>query len=280
MTETDRISEFIEYISATGVSDNTKQAYERDLRIAKRYLDDNGVCELADIGSADLMQYIEYILDQGRSAATVSRNIASMRRFFAFTHSRGYTFSDPSELLKAPKVIRKTPDILSEKDIRRLIGTVDQESIKGIRDRAILELLAGTGISVSEILALDMEDVDLRTRMMFLGDEKRMIELSKKLCDILKKYMNVRHKLAADAAECEAFFLSCAGGRMSRQGLWKLIHLCGKNAGIENMTPKILRHSFAVAALKHGKDVSTVQKMLGHTSRTGTMEYRSLADEL
>lgn len=280
MTETDRISEFIEYISETGVSNNTKQAYERDLRIIKRYLDDNGVCELADIGSADLMQYIEYILEQGRSAATVSRNIASMRRFFAFTHSRGYTFSDPSELLKAPKVIRKTPDILSEKDIRKLIGSVDQDSVKGIRDRAILELLAGTGISVSEVLALDTEDADLRARLMFLGDERRRIELSKKLCDILKKYLNVRHKLAADATECEAFFLSCAGGRMSRQGLWKLIHLYGRNAGIENMTPKILRHSFAVAALKHGKDVSTVQKMLGHASRTGTMEYRSIADEL
>ena len=280
MTETDRISEFIEYISETGVSNNTKQAYERDLRIIKRYRDDSGLCELADIGSADLMQYIEYILEQGRSVATVSRNIASMRRFFAFTHSRGYNFSDPSELLKAPKVIRKTPDILSEKDIRKLIGSVDQDSVKGIRDRAILELLAGTGISVGEVLALDTEDADLRARLMFLGDERRRIELSKKLCDILKKYLNVRHKLAADATECEAFFLSCAGGRMSRQGLWKLIHLYGRNAGIENMTPKILRHSFAVAALKHGKDVSTVQKMLGHASRTGTMEYRSIADEL
>lgn len=272
------INEFINYIDSTGVSENTRQAYARDLKQLSRKLSESGVYELADIGTADLMQYIETISAEGKSAATISRNIASMRRFFSYTHSKGYTFSDPSEILKAPKVIRKKPTVLSDKDIKRLLNVPDTSTAKGIRDKAMLEVLAATGISVTELIELGIDDVDLKSQCIYAGSKKRRIGFGKRTIDALKDYSRCRGRLmTGDTEDDGTYFLSCAGEQMTRQGFWKVIRRCGQDAGIDNLTPQIMRHSFAVAALRHGKDVATVQKLLGHTSRAGSLEYRSLA---
>ncbi len=273
---TDRISEFVEYIEETGAASNTRDAYERDIKLLIRQLELDGVRELQDISSAELMQYIDELQAKGRSAATISRTVASIRRFFTFTHGRGYTFSDPSELLTTPKVIKKTPTILSEKEVKRIIASVDTDTPKGLRDKAMLELIMSTGISVSEIIELKRADVDLKSQTINVGN-KRRINISKKTTDSLRAYTEVRDKLLNGHEDSEVFFLSYAGRKMSRQGLWKIIRACGANAGIDNITPQMLRHSFAVSALRHGKDAVSIQRMLGHTTKVGVTEYQNLA---
>lgn len=272
------INEFINYIDTNGVSVNTKQAYARDLKQLKERLAGDGVTELADVGSAQLMQYVDTLSAEGKSAATISRNVASMKKFFSYTHSRGYTFSNPAELLKAPKVIRKAPMILSDKDIKRLLNTPDPETAKGLRDRAMLELMAATGISVSELMSLKAEDVDLKQQFVTVGTNRRRITLGKRTNDALKAYSKARRRLIQEGKNDDGtYFLSCIGEQMTRQGFWKIVRGYGLDIGIENMTPQVMRHSFAVAALRHGKDVVTVQRLLGHASRAGSLEYRSIA---
>ena len=275
---TDRLSEFVQYIDESGVAANTREAYERDIRLLMRQLSADGVRELEDISSAELMQYVDGLSAKGKSTATISRTVASIRRFFAFTHSRGYTFSDPSEMLKTPKVIKKTPAILSDKDIKRIIMSVDTDTTKGIRDKAMLELIISTGIGATEILELTVSDVDLRSQTVSAGSKKRRVSISKRAADMLRAYDEVRDKLLNGQEDCGVFFLSCSGRRMSRQGLWKIIRAAGVDAGIDNITPQMLRHSFAVSALRHGKDVGTVQKILGHTTKAGALEYQSMAE--
>lgn len=272
----DRIDEFVQYMKELGVSDNTREAYERDIKLLMRELKEEGVRELTDISSAELMQYIDGLNQKGRSTATISRTIASVRRFFAFTHSKGYTFSDPSEWLKAPKVIRKTPSVLSDKDMKRILTSIDISTAKGMRDRALLELIMTTGIGVSELIELQSECVNLEAQTISINRKERKLSLGKKITDTLKNYNEVREELLNGNADNGIFFVSCAGDKMSRQGLWKIIRLCGVNAGITNITPQMLRHSSAVSAMRHGKDANAVQRMLGHSTKTGALEYKNL----
>ena len=276
----DRLNEFVQYIDELGVAANTKEAYERDIKLLMKELSEEGIHELTDISSAELMQYIDGLIEKGRSTSTISRIVASIRRYFAFTLSKGYTFSDPSELLKAPKVIRKTPDILSEKDMKRIISSIDTDTAKGVRDKALLELIMTTGIGVSELIALNTEDVDVASQTINIGVKTpRRLSLSKKTTDALKRYLGVRQELLGNVRDNGTFFLSCAGEKMSRQGLWKIIRICGNQAGIKDITPQMLKHSSAVSAMRHGKDVAAVQKMLGHATKAGILEYKSLASE-
>lgn len=276
---TDKINEFIKYISETGVAANTREAYGRDLRQLAKYLEAKGITELTEIDAAVLLEYIDELKLSGKSAATVSRAAASVRRFFAFALMKGYTFSDPSELLKAPKVIRKVPMVLTEKDAKRIIAAVDTDTVKGLRDRAILELMLATGIGVGELLSLNTCDVDPANRRLIAGKMKRELDIGKRTNNALLAYAEARTRLLTGNKDCGAFFLSCAGERMTRQGLYKLIHACGVSAGLDGVTPFTLRHSFAVAALNHGKDVNALQKMLGHATAAGAAEYRNLVKE-
>ena len=273
----DKVNEFIQYIDELGVSVNTKEAYERDIRQLLRELEAEGIRELSEINPAELMQYIDGMNKKGRSTATISRTIASVRRFFEFTQKKGYTFSDPSEWLKAPKVIRKTPSVLSDKDMKRLISSIDTGSAKGMRDKALLELIMSTGIGVSELIELRKECINLEAQVITINGKQRKLSLGKRVTDTLRNYSAARDELLNGNADKGVYFVSCAGEKMSRQGLWKIIRLCGNNAGIANITPQMLRHSSAVSAMRHGKDANAVQHMLGHSTKTGVLEYKNLA---
>ncbi len=271
-----RLDEFISYIEEKGTAENTRQAYRRDLKALLTWLEERGITELSEVGEAELLEYAEEMEASGKSASTVSRNIASLRKFFAYTESMGYTYSDPSSALRAPKVIRKAPDVLSEKDIKRLLNAPDVTTDKGIRDKAILELMVATGLCVSEIIDIRTEDVDLASRVILVGADKRRIMISRKIIDYLKDYSKVRRQfVAAKEVDDGCYFVSCAGDRLTRQGFWKIIRTCGNSVGINGLTPKMLRHSFAVGMLRRGKDVLTLQKMLGHRSKAGSLEYQS-----
>lgn len=276
---TDKIQEFVDYIAETGAASNTVQSYARDLKLMMSYMMDNGINELADIGSAELMQYIEWMSGQGKSAATVSRSIASIRRFFTYTRSKGYTYSDPTEMLKGPKVIRKLPEIMTDKQIRKLIAAPDVSKVKGIRDKAMIALVCGAGVNVTEIIEMRCEDVDLDAQTVTVGSRRRQVSLGKRNTNTLRNYYKIRHKFLNGEEDDGVFFLSCSGFKMTRQGFWKIMHVYGNSIGIENMTPQMMRHSFAVLSLRRGKDIRTVQNSLGHISNTSSLEYKMLAED-
>ncbi|MDO4961461.1 MAG: tyrosine-type recombinase/integrase [Eubacteriales bacterium] len=272
--------EFEKYINEKVGSVNTRLAYLRDISHMFEWLKTQEVYDAADVNGALLMQYIELMEKDGRTSATISRNIASMKKFFGFTKSKGYTFADPAANIKSPKVIRKSPEILSEKDIKKLLAAPDVSTAKGVRDKAILELMASTGINTSEIIALKVGDVNFRTQTVKVEADGRVIEFGRKTMDHLKAYSKVRKQfLEAGRAGDRTYFLSCAGEKLTRQGFWKIVRTCGKMAGIDEISPKTLRHSFAVAALRHGKDAAFIQQMLGHSSKAGVQEYKSLAEK-
>ena len=274
---TDRIQEFVDYIEGTGAAANTVQSYARDLKLMMNKMQENGINELAEIGSAELMQYIDGMAEEGKSAATISRSIASIRRFFAYTRSKGYTFSDPTEMLRGPKVIRKLPSILTDKQIKKLIAAPDVSRVKGIRDKAMIELVSAAGVNVSEIIEMKCDDVDLDAQTITIGVRRRQISLGKRNTATLRNYYKVRNKLLNGQPDDGAFFLSCSGAKMTRQGFWKIMHVYGNSIGIENMTPQMIRHSFAVSSLRRGKDIKAVQSSLGHISSTSSNEYKMLA---
>ena len=268
---------FIEYMEQSGVSGNTRQAYQRDIRGLLAWLEEREIRELSSVTPADLQMYTELLEKEGKSAATISRNIASIKKFFAFAYRNGAVYSDSSAELHGPKVIRKAPSVLNQTEVRKLLGVPDTATRKGLRDKAILEMMVGTGMSVSEIVSLQNSDVDLPGRVVYAGEERRPITISRTAAASLKDYLKVRDSFIPDpSAMQDAFFLSCAGGQMTRQGLWKIIRTCGSKAGIRAITPQTLRNSFAVSVLRGGKDVSSLQKMLGHRSRSGSLEYQSL----
>lgn len=276
---TDKIQEFVDYMAESGAASNTVQSYARDLKLMAGYMKDNGINELAEIGSAELMQYIEWMTGEGKSAATVSRSIASIRRFFTYTRSKGYTYSDPTEMLRGPKVIRKLPEIMTDKQIRKLIAAPDVSKVKGIRDKAMISLVCSAGINVTEIIEMKCEDVDLDAQTITVGTRRRQVNLGKRSTNNLRNYYKIRHKFLTGDEDQEAFFLSCSGFKMTRQGFWKIMHVYGNSIGIENMTPQMMRHSFAVWALRRGKDMRDVQSSLGHISTTSSNEYKMLAED-
>lgn len=271
------LEKFIRYIEAAGVSENTRQAYQRDIRQLIIWLEARDIQDPGSVSGADLQSYAEMMEKEGKSAATISRNIASIKKFFAFAYANGYVFSNPAEGLHGPKVIRKTPSVLSQSEIKKLLSVPDTATRKGIRDKAILIMLTETGICVSEIISLKCADADLGMRTVYAGEERRPIVISRHASAVLRDYLKVRSEFLTDpSADDDTFFLSYAGGQMTRQGLWKIIRSCGRSAGIREITPQILRHSFAVSALKSGKDVTSLQKLLGHRSRSGSLEYQNL----
>ena len=220
-------------------------------------------------------EYVKYLEDSDRSPATISRFIASARAFFEFCRKNGMISFDPSEALKAPKVIKKKPSVLTETETVRLLSMPDDD-IKGIRDKAMLELLCDTGLRVSELLNLSVSDIDTAKRTLKVsGSRTRNITYDKRISRYIQDYLDKgRKKLIGDGVDEGCLFLNISGESMSRQGFWKLIKKYGKEAGIETeLTPHVLRHSFAAHALRSGKDLKKVQSILGHSDISTTSSY-------
>jgi integrase/recombinase XerD len=217
------------------------------------------------------------------AAATVSRNVASMKAFYLYLQNQGIIDIDPAENLKAPKVEKKMPDILSVPEMEKLLEQPQERTAKGIRDRAMLELLYATGIRVTELITLKLEDVNWKLDYIICHDrtKERMIPFGFKAREALDKYMRkARPELLGDK-KCEMLFTNCSGESMSRQGFWKLLKQYVKQAGIEmEITPHTLRHSFAAHMVENGADLHVVQEMLGHSDISTTMMYATRAREV
>ena len=255
---------------------NTVESYKRDVTQYISYLDGTGVTDISSTTKTTVLSYLLYLQKEGRASSTVSRTLASLRSYYLFMMQNGVVKSNPTSNLEAPHVEKKIPKILSGEEVELLLEQPKNCDNKGIRDKAMLELLYATGIRVSELINLDVSDVNVP--MSFVrckgGKKERIIPMGHQAKDALENYINnVRKYMVKDENET-ALFVNCSGARLSRQGFWKLIKYYQHIAGIEtDITTHTLRHSFAAHLLENGADLHSIQEMMGHADISSTQVY-------
>ena len=259
---------------------NTEMSYQRDLKKMWDFLKNRGVMSVSEVKELELEGYISYMEREKFAASSISRSVASIRAFFQFLWKEGVITSDPAENLKPPKVEKKAPEILTVEEVDRLLQKPDRENVKGIRDSAMLELLYATGMRVSEMLHLQISDVNLQLGYVICHDheKERIIPIGIPCKKALEKYMAVSRPAFVENKEETALFTNCSGKAMSRQGFWKVLKGYADAAGIRgDITPHTLRHSFAVHMLQNGADIRSVQEMLGHSDISTTQIYLGMS---
>lgn len=279
------MAEFIDRFSTylneeTHLSQNTCSSYVRDVRQFAEYLAQNhGITEPSGVKKKNIEEYLSYMTSKGKSAATVTRSIASIRSFFGYMIIAGSVRTNPAKDVVPVKVEHKLPKILTNQEVELFLEQPQCTDVKGYRDHAMLELLYATGIRVSELISLDISDVNIDAgfiRCRGKGKE-RIIPVYPAAVKALKEYSdNVRPQMLADPAE-KALFVNMSGERMSRQGFWKIIKHYQEKAKIDkDITPHTLRHSFAAHLLENGADLRSIQEMLGHADISSTQVYTHL----
>ena len=262
-------------------SANTRESYLRDALYFLEYLSNAGIDPL-EADEQVIQGYVEHLHDLKRSPTTISRNLASVRCFYKFLIFRGLMDSNPAKGIKLEKTVKKLPQVLSGEEIELLLAQPDITEPKGCRDKAMLELLYATGIRVSELIGLNVDDLNLSVGMLRCAGKgkERVIPLYPAAVRALSDYVErVRPQMVDDPGET-ALFVNVNGERMSRQGFWKLIKHYQAKAGIQKeITPHTLRHSFAAHLLENGADLRSIQAMLGHADISSTQIYSRLLNQ-
>ena len=274
------VQEYISYLhNVKHTSNNTEMSYKRDLLKVCHFMQERGINSATAVKEQDLKAYIHALEEQKLAAATVSRNIASIKAFFLYLFSEGKIQNDAALCLKAPKIEKKMPEILTMGEVSALLEQANGDSPKEIRDKAMLELLYATGIRVTELISLKVSDVNLPMHFIMCRDphKERMIPFGTQAHDALERYLGgVRAEMVEDKSS-EILFANCSGKPMSRQGFWKLIKFYAKKAGITaDITPHTLRHSFAAHLVENGADLKSVQEMLGYSDISTTQIYANM----
>lgn len=280
---TDYISLYEAYLrEVKRASDNTVASYLRDLRQFDRYVSENLRTGLEAITPEQATVYFAWLTNNGKSSATVTRCLASLKGFYGFLLTSGYVESNPVKSVHLAKVEKKLPQILTGREVELLLQQPQCTDPKGYRDKAMLELLYATGIRVSELISLNVEDVNLLAGFIHCagGGKSRMIPLYPAAVRAIQSYIvQIRPSMIADPQE-EALFVNLSGERMSRQGFWKIIKHYQQTAGIQkDITPHTLRHSFAAHLLENGADLRSIQEMLGHSDISSTQIYAQLVKQ-
>lgn len=272
------IINFNSYLKAEKeLSNNTIESYIRDLKQFNNYLKENGLSDIISVNKTLIITYLMYLQKSGKSLSTVSRNIASLRAFYQFLLNEGIISKDPTINLQSPKQEKKLPNILTPKEVEILLEQPNMNCSKGVRDKAMLELLYATGIRVSELIALDVDDVNLYMDYILSSKgtpNERVIPIGKMAVKTLSLYLD-KHRMnfIKDSGE-KSLFVNYHGKRLTRQGFWKIVRGYTSQANInKNITPHTLRHSFAAHLLQNGADLKSVQEMLGHADISTTQVY-------
>ena len=274
------IDSFISYLhNVKKTSSNTELSYQRDLKKLRVYLEGRGIRTVSDITEEALKDYVQSMASEGFKPATVSRNIASIKAWFHYMMSNGMITKDISFTLKAPKIEKKIPEVMTLNEVNSLLDQPKGDSPKEIRDKAMLELLYATGIRVSELIGLKLNDLNLQSCMITCRDlhKERVVPFSATAKTAIVRYLNESRDKLIGEGNIDTLFVNCSGVEMSRQGFWKLIKYYTKKAGIQaDITPHTLRHSFAAHLVENGADLKSVQEMLGHSDISTTQVYVGL----
>lgn len=263
------------------LSENTLQSYKRDLKQFRRYLE---ACELHynRVKEEDIKDYIKELQEEGKKPSSISRCIASIRSFYQFVLKNKKIKVDPTQNIQSPKIEKRVPSILTSKEVELLLDQPKDIDLKGIRDKAMLEFAYATGMRVTEMISLNMEDVNLEEGYVTCkhGNKERNIPLGNMSLKALKEYVEEARDILVKTAEEEALFVNINGSRLTRQGFWKIIKYYKEQAHItKDITPHVLRHSFATHLLQNGADLKAIQSMLGHSDISSTQVYMQFQDE-
>ncbi len=278
----DYLAQFEKYLrEEKHASDNTLSSYMRDIHQFSAYIEEHGI-SLRQVIQSDIESYTKYSMSRGKSAATVTRSTASIKSFYIFMTMKGHMSSNPAKGVTPAKVERKLPQILTSKEVELFLEQPDCTDLKGYRDRAMLELLYATGIRVSELIGLNVDDLNLSAGILHCTSKGkvRSIPLYAVAIRALNDYVSVIRPQMIEHPDEQALFVNVNGERMSRQGFWKLIKHYQEKAGIQKeITPHTLRHSFAAHLLENGADLQSIQEMLGHADISSTQIYSQLVNQ-
>ncbi len=276
------IQSFIAYLQNNKkTSLNTELSYKRDLNKMMQYMNKQGVFHTSEITKTHLTSYLDHLNQSGFAAATVSRHIASLKAYFHFLSEMKADLDDITFILKAPKIEKRVPEVLSSDEVVQLLNQPKADTPKEIRDKAMLETLYATGIRVSELISLKLSDINLHQGHLICRDynKERMIPLGTQARKALSRYIDHSRCILLEDEDEETLFVNCAGQPMSRQGFWKIIKQYSKKAGIKaDITPHTIRHSFAAHLVENGADLRSVQEMLGHSDISTTQIYAHLSN--
>ena len=264
-----------------GLSENTIQSYSRDLMRFFQFLEKRKLSPLL-VTQDDIFEYVG-TLSAVLSVRSTARNISALKMFFRFLVSDGKIESSPARLLNTPKLEQRLPEILSQKEVELLLSTPDISKPLGQRDKAMLEVLYATGLRVSELVGLNISNINLDAgyvRTVGKGSKERMVPMGSKALEALKDYLSDGRTGLLKKQSSSFLFLNSRGRHMTRQGFWKIIKRYGLAAGIKKViTPHIMRHSFASHLLEYGADLRSVQVMLGHADISTTQIYTHITRE-
>lgn len=274
------VNDFVRYLERDKkLANNTLQSYRRDMNQYIAYLESLDLRHAKDATQAVVVSYLGHLEKLGRASSTISRNIVSIKAFYQYLMRTTALSKDPTREIHSPKVDKKLPSVLSAKEVSMLLERPKSDDVKGCRDKAMLELLYATGIRVSELISLDMQDVNLTLGFIRCKTAKneRLIPIGKICISALSRYIQGARKALVRVENENALFLNMAGLRLSRQGFWKLIKQYASEANItKEITPHTLRHSFAAHLLENGADLQSIQSMLGHADISSTQVYAQL----
>ena len=263
------------------LSENTLQSYKRDLKQFRRYLE---ACELSynHVKESDIKDYIRELQEAGKKPSSISRCIASIRSFYQFVLKNRKVKVDPTQHIQSPKIEKRIPSVLTAKEVELLLDQPKDVDLKGIRDKAMLEFAYATGMRVTEIISLNIDDVNLEEGYVTCknANKQRNIPLGTMSLKALKEYVEDARDILVKTEGEQALFVNINGSRLTRQGFWKIIKYYKEQAHItKDITPHVLRHSFATHLLQNGADLKAIQTMLGHSDISSTQIYMQFQDE-
>lgn len=276
------IKNFLEFIkSDKKLSKNTLESYQRDILQYQEYLEEKKI-DYKEVNNENVLGYLDYLKGLDKKASTISRHLASIRLFYQYLLKNKIVKEDPTKGIQSPKIEKKAPSVLSSQEVSLLLEQPNGEGLKSIRDKAMLEVAYATGMRVTEIISLNVSDIDIESSLVTCKNEnkQRIIPLGKLSLSALKEYMTIaRPNMIKDDNET-ALFVNVNGKRLTRQGFWKIIKFYKEQAHItKDITPHVLRHSFATHLLQNGADLKSIQTMLGHSDISSTQVYMQFQDD-
>ncbi len=275
------INWFLHYLAVErGLSVNTLDSYSSDLTSFGTFLEEEKGIGLGQAEKKDIFQYLVHLQELQRSPATIARQLAAIKAFYRFRVFEGIQEVNPAQDLEPPKLGRRLPKVLSRQEVEKLLDAPDLSKPDGIRDKAMLEVLYGTGLRVTELVSLNLEDISCSmgyVRCVGKGDKERIVPMGSIGVFFVEKYIYHARSVFIKSTT-DALFLNQRGSRLTRQGCWKIIKKYVKISGIKSeVTPHTLRHTFATHLLQNGADLRSVQEMLGHSDISTTQIYTHLS---
>ena len=280
----DLLDSFLSYLVVEkGLSENTLESYGRDLKKFLLFIKSRGITSAREIKYGDILDFMTRSREEGLNATTIVRSMVSVKQFFKYLLSEKVLSEDPTAHIKTPKMKKAIPGVISLDDVESILGAPDESTPEGLRDAAMLEILYATGIRVSELIGLKLNDVNFELGFVVVygkGSKERVVPIGDKAREKLLTYLRDSRPALLKGREAKALFVTRRGAGMTRQGFWKIIKAQALKAGVtKKISPHTLRHSFATHLLERGADLRTIQVMLGHSDISTTQIYTHVESE-